>query len=186
MGYIINKNITLKARFSKVLCNVTYVSDVGTPPAAIQIEKGTALTKSQLPEMSVENYNFLGWYIGENKIEEGYVVQDNITLKAKLSKELCIITYTSDVGTPPKSIQIEKGAILTNVELLAMDVESYNFNGWYIDSQKIESGYVVKSNITLTANLSKIMCTVYYVSSQGTPPTSFDVAYGTSLTNEQL
>lgn len=67
--------------------NVSYYSDFGTAPDTIEVQKNEYLTKEQLPDLQYEGYTFLGWYIGDLKIEpDSYQVVKDITLNAKWKK----------------------------------------------------------------------------------------------------
>jgi len=72
---------------------VTYSTTYGSA-ASIILNKGTALTKEDLPELTDEKYNLDGWYVGETKVEAGYKVVEDVTLTAKWSKKTAYITVT--------------------------------------------------------------------------------------------
>ena len=66
---------------------VTYKTEYGNSPSSITLEKNTALTEEQLPELTYEGYDFGGWFLGDEKIEAGYKVSEDITLVAKWDKQ---------------------------------------------------------------------------------------------------
>lgn len=65
-----------------------------------------------------------------------------------------IITYVTDKGTVPAQIALAEGATLMEKHLPALSIETgyYKFEGWYSEGVKIEPGYIIKKNLTLTAN----------------------------------
>ncbi len=70
---------------------ITYESEFAEAPHPVSLTKDTALTAEQLPELFYAGYEFLGWYVTggteeapeETKIEAGFALTQNITLKAK-------------------------------------------------------------------------------------------------------
>lgn len=64
-----------------------------------------------------------------------------------------IITYKTDKGTTPEQIALAEGAILMPDHLpsLVLPTGYFDFNGWYIGNTKINPGYKINGNITLTA-----------------------------------
>lgn len=65
-----------------------------------------------------------------------------------------IITYVTDKGTVPEQIALAEGATIMEKHLPALSIETgyFIFGGWYSGNEKIEVGYKINSNLTLTAN----------------------------------
>lgn len=65
-----------------------------------------------------------------------------------------IITYVTDKGTVPAQIALAEGATLMEKHLPILSIETgyFIFGGWYSGNEKIEVGYKINSNLTLTAN----------------------------------
>ena len=65
------------------------------------------------------------------------------------------VSYTSDYGTAPTSIEVEEDTVLSETQLPTISVEDTNgyiFNGWYDGETKAVAGtYKVTKNVTLTA-----------------------------------
>ncbi len=61
------------------------------------------------------------------------------------------VTYSTSHGTAPNSTRFPKGCTLTAEDLPELTYENYDFEGWYDGNTKIEAGYVVESNLELTA-----------------------------------
>lgn len=62
-----------------------------------------------------------------------------------------IITYTTEKGSAPKQIALADGASLKAEHLPSITAEYFILDGWYFDDEKIEPGYVIKSDLNLTA-----------------------------------
>lgn len=62
-----------------------------------------------------------------------------------------IITYTNEKGSAPKQIALADGASLKAEHLPSITAEYFILDGWYFDDEKIEPGYVIKSDLNLTA-----------------------------------
>lgn len=62
-----------------------------------------------------------------------------------------IITYTTEKGSAPKQIALADGASLKAEHLPPITAEYFMLDGWYFDDEKIEPGYVIKSDLSLTA-----------------------------------
>lgn len=65
-----------------------------------------------------------------------------------------IITYVTDKGTVPAQIALAEGATLMEKHLPILSIETgyFIFGGWYSGNERIEVGYKINSNLTLTAN----------------------------------
>ncbi len=103
-NYQVKKDITLKASWIKenIAIMIHFDSDGGNSIPSMVLKEGTKIT---LPKMPMKKgYQFLGWYLGEEKIEDGRVFEGTttVTLKAKwekvpLSKNRNIVeAYTYD------------------------------------------------------------------------------------------
>lgn len=64
---------------------VTYSSEYGEAPSALQVIKGYALKEADLPELEADGKTFGGWFIGENEVEAGFIVNEDVTLTAAWS-----------------------------------------------------------------------------------------------------
>lgn len=116
---------------------VTYESDYGSAPSAKTVSIGTVLTNNQLQQLAYKGYDFNGWYIGSKKIEAGFVVTSNITLKAKWSPKSYSITYNLNGGennslNPDKYTYSENEESVIKLENPTKD--GFIFEGWYSTS----------------------------------------------------
>lgn len=228
-------DLTYMANWHEIL-TVTYDVNGGSAvsPASFTVESGNEI--GTLASTNKDYYDFLGWYLGDTKIESDYIVRDNITIKAKWKPTEYSINYvlgenatvnpanpttynieTPDFtlnnpkraghrflgwtrgagGTPEMTVTVTQGTTgelhfnahwqdlavvefdpnggtYPNPDALELDPGSeigtlpvptrdgYNFEGWYLGAQKIESDYVVNDDITLVAKWSIITYNITY------------------------
>ena len=184
----------LAVTFSFFACNsevtqattytVTYSSEYGTAPNAITVEENKVLSESQLPTLYVDNAIFDGWYDGDTKAVAGvYQVTGAVTLTAHW---VFSVTYTSEHGTAPETIIVEKNTVLSEIQLPTLSDGALVFKGWFDGDAKAEAGeYQVTRNLSLTAHWAAT-ATVSYHSKFGTVPESFDVELNQTLTAGNL
>lgn len=61
------------------------------------------------------------------------------------------VSYETEHGTAPERISVEEGTVLTADQLPSLTAEGYTFGGWYDGESKVEAGYKVTKDVTLTA-----------------------------------
>ena len=149
--YHVLSDMTLTAMWT-AYCTINYSANRGAVPESKQVLEGYKLSASDLQSLSVDGYEFDGWYIGTTKITatQNYEVTSNITLTAKW---LYTVTYSTTQGTTPQTQKVLSGNAIgaDNLPTLAA-VDDYSFGGWYIGTTKITADYLVTDNITLTAS----------------------------------
>ena len=117
----------------------------------------------KLPVATKAGYEFLGWYIGEDKVEE---IAKGSTGDVSLVAKWNIVEYTisydlaggAHVGAPSDSY-----TVLEEVALGVATKVGYNFLGWYIGENKVEE--IAKGstgNISLVAKWEAIQYQIYY------------------------
>ena len=101
-----------------------------------------------------ETYIFSGWYAENAKTMTGFKITANTVLKARwINRIQCCITYESERSSVPSAVTLPKETKLSGIELPELSCDDYVFTGWYIGEQKIDAGYELLSDITLTANV---------------------------------
>ena len=79
------------------------------------------------------------------------------------------IRYVNQKGTAPTTVSVQTGYEISRADLPNLaDITGYNFGGWYMGGYKVELGYTVKSNITLTAKWLPIEYAISYELDGGT------------------
>ena len=188
VGDTVTSDITLTAKWSVIMCTITYVSDYSQAPQSKQIQAKTKLAAADLPAQdNAYSYTFEGWYIGTTKItaDSNYEVNSDITLTAKWNPINFTITYQTQYGTNPPAITVLKGTELTASYLQPLECDGYIFDGWYLNNAAIPANYTVTSNITLVAQWTPLY-TVSYFTQYGTAPAAKTVLKGTTLTTTDL
>ncbi len=137
--YEIDKDITLKANWVKenIAIMIHFDSNGGNSIPSIVLEEGTEITLPNEP--TKEGYNFLGWYLGEEKIEDGKTFEkvETVTLKARWGKTTVsnnkniLEAYTYNLET------CQTGEETTCVKLTSLP-------------QSVEAGTIIKYRVSNT------------------------------------
>ena len=80
-----------------------------------------------------------------------------------INEEKYTVSYESEYGTVPESFEVAEKTVLAKEQLPVLEEKGYTFAGWYIEETKIEVGYIVLNNITLTAKWTVNTDTAYKV-----------------------
>lgn len=151
----ITSDITLTAKWEGFPKKVTFDANGGAVnEKEITIPYGTQIGTLPIPER--ENFKFLGWFDNtDNQITEAYIVEENITLKAKWEDLSRKITFDANGGTVSEAELTaycgkEIGILPTPERFL------YVFLGWFESSDvshknKITDTTIVKDNMSLIA-----------------------------------
>lgn len=139
-GYVIQKNTTLKAKWSLKKYTITYVCEDFTPPDPVVLEYGTVLDEQYLPDISNINGKEYVWmkdYTGSTCVSIGYVVDDNIILVAEEKKQYDLTLrviyetgYTRNCIIP----DIESGNTFSQIcDYICRNPDTYNVYGLVYD-----------------------------------------------------
>lgn len=162
--YLVNKNMTLKAKWEIIKYNIVYNLDEGinneNNPNSYDIESEIVLL-----DPTKYGYVFKGWYLDNNyntkiiKIEKGSI--NDLNLYAKWEEEttsVYVVTFNSNGGSVVENINVTKNSLIKKP--INPEKEEYNFVGWYKDEEltilwdfEID---VVTSNLTLYAKWEEI------------------------------
>ncbi len=156
-GWSVNTEVGKKLPF-----NITYLNTKGASnlnPVTLQYGDYSYV----LNNISVEHYDFNGWYIGDQKFATISAKQNSdITLTAKWTPVEYNITYNNtkgDVNNNPTSYNIESDTII----LSNLQKEGYTFDGWYNGNKKVTSiptgSY---GNVVLTAKWTPCEYNIIY------------------------
>ncbi len=154
-------------------CTITYQSEFGTVPSTQNVDIGTKLYESYLPTLTQAGHSFTGWYIGNSKVESGYVIQSNITLTAKWDLGSYNITYNLNNGTNSTSNPATYTVEDDTITLSEPTRNGYVFDGWYTSSDFTGSSVTQintsnPSDITLYAKWIAIEYSISYSLNGGT------------------
>ncbi len=122
-----SRAVTLYAQFIEETYTISFNTDGGEE--LFSIERTYGETYGNLPEAIKTGYTFIGWYLGDQKIESNTVVDvtSDTTLKAKYNIINYNITYTLDGGetSNPATYTVEDEIVLNNPTKIG-----YTFSGW--------------------------------------------------------
>jgi len=137
---------------------INFETDGGSEVEKIEVEKGKEVT---LPATSKDGYTFLGWYNGEEKIEDTFKAEKDLTLTAKWEKipekaKTYTITFDSKGGTKVSSIQVECGKTVPSLPTPKRD--GYKFVSWGDKNGKVilKGANLTCANVTLYANWEEV------------------------------
>ncbi len=161
LDFEISEEVELTNSVESSTYKVTYINSYGSAPASL-----TGVTKlpSQLPELTYDGYNFMGWYKDSSyntKATPGETITSNIILYAKWELDSSsVVEYTI-------TLELNGGTFdrseITAIDGTVIDEEfiptrsNYRFLGWYDENDNIIIfPYTIREDITFTAKWEKI------------------------------
>ena len=161
---------------------VRYENEKGYAPETLSIQGGESITDFYLPDLpDIPYYEFDGWYMGGYKVDTDYIVNSNITLKAKWKPIQYIIEYELNGGNNnsdnQKSYTIEDVVVNSGLEikLSKLKRKGYEFKGWHFKEdfsdelvETINISVDSMSDIKLYAEWLPITYKITYVLNDGT------------------
>ena len=165
---------------------ITYVSDYGTVPPQKTVSVNARLTEEDLPTIPYTKYYFEGWYIGNERITEGYKIDSDITLVAKWNTLKYRIDYVLNGGTNNQENPSYYTADSINTEIIIKNPQrtGYDFAGWYftndfsdeiVKTLKINSDSMI--NLKLYAKWIPTEYTITYILNGGTNSSENPASY---------
>lgn len=156
---LITTCILLKKKPTKIEeITITFNVDGGTTVDNMKIKKGTEI---KLPKTVKDGYNFMGWYIDEEKLEDKITINEDKTITAKWEKipedaKTFTVTFNSNGGTNVEKLTVECDKELT---LPASPTkQGYEFISW-VDQHEtpiLDQALLTCEDITLYANWEKV------------------------------
>lgn len=147
--YGIAGDVTLEAWWNANTYTITYNANGGTVSGTTQSVAYDSTYTLRTP--SREGYEFLGWYSGANKVENGtWMSTQGITLKAEWKANTYTITFNANNGTmTPTNATATYDSSIT---LPTPTRTGYVFSGWYDGNTEYTAGtWKIANNVTLTA-----------------------------------
>ncbi len=180
-AYSVTANQTLTAHWRAKVYTITFDLDGGEGKTELNVAFGDTV---YLPRPTKKGYTFLGWFKGEEKVEDGkYTTASDMTLKAKWDAQLYKISLNPDGGTLSEtSIDVKYGE---NYTLPIPTKDKYDFLGWYNGTLKVEDGkYELTSNLSVTAKWEKAVFNVTLDANggDGLTQSNFELRVGDTLT----
>ena len=148
----IKKDITLYAKWTKVIVkyNVTFNND--DIEEKVEVEENTLLAKPTDP--TKEGYNFLGWYLDNQKFDFSTPITSDITLVAKWTKVIVKYNVTFNNDGSETKVEVEENKLLSKPT--DPTKKGYKFTGWYLKDQEFDFSTPITSDIILVAKWAKV------------------------------
>lgn len=152
---IITTCILLKKKPVKIEeITITFNVDGGKKVDNMKVKKGTEI---ELPKTVKEGYNFMGWYLDDEKLEEKITLDKDTTINAKWEKisedaKTFTITFNSNGGT-----KVDKLTVECDKELILPSnptKEGYTFISWVDKNETpiLDKALLACEDLTLYAN----------------------------------
>lgn len=129
---------------------ITYVTDDYVE--RVMVAYGTVLEEPQAPVL--DDYIFLGWYVGDEKYDFSMKVVKDMVLTAKYKLDTVIVTYDMYDGTIFTEKEIVRGSLIDIPETPLKD--GYKFLKWVVDDEEFSFDTKIFDDITLKAIWEKI------------------------------
>ncbi len=168
----IKSNITLYAKWDKIIFTVTFETNGGTHVAS-RTTNVDELYEIDLPTTQKTDFIFMGWFRDYNFLHEflsSDKVTENLTLYAKWEAVKPIIEFDSTGGSLVDSQTIAYGGSVD--EPIVPTQDGYKFIGWYKDkdlTEKFDFSTPVYKKLKLYAKWEKLIFTIKFDSMGGTP-----------------
>ena len=162
-GYQVQGDEMLTARWKIHQYTVSYSTERGSAPAAKTYDYNTALSASDLPQLSQYGYTFGGWYSGSTKIEAGHRLTAPLSLTAQWTPVKYTVRYSTERGSAPAAKTYAYNTTLGTAGLPRLTATGYTHTGWQVEGKTAAADYVVTGEVTLTATWTPNTNTRYTV-----------------------
>ena len=162
-GYQVQGDEMLTARWKIHQYTVSYSTERGSTPAAKTYDYNTALSASDLPQLSQYGYTFGGWYSGSTKIEVGHKLTAPLSLTAQWTPVKYTVRYSTERGGTVEDKSYAYNTTLGTAGLPSLTATGYTHTGWQVEGKTATAGYVVTGEVTLTATWTPNTNTRYTV-----------------------
>ena len=185
-GYQVQGDEMLTARWKIHQYTVSYSTERGSAPAAKTYDYNTALSASDLPQLSQYGYTFEGWYSGSTKIVAGHKLTAPLSLTAQWTPVKYTVRYSTERGSAPAAKTYDYNTTLGTAGLPRLTATGYTHTGWQVEGKTAAADYVVTKNVILTATWEIQRYTVNYTTAHGSKPAAKTYDYNTALSAEDL
>ena len=185
-GYQVQGDEMLTARWKIHQYTVSYSTERGSAPAAKTYDYNTALSASDLPQLSQYGYTFGGWYSGSTKIEAGHKLTAPLSLTAQWTPVKYTVSYSTERGGTVEDKSYAYNTTLGTAGLPSLTATGYTHTGWQVEGAAATADYVVTKNVILTATWEIQRYTVNYTTAHGSKPAAKTYDYNTALSASDL
>ncbi len=133
-------NRTLTATWTPLIYTLTLVNSMTNEQTTITTNFGLPI---QLPQINQPGYTFGGWLENNRPVRFTTMPSGNRTLVASFNARSYPISFSSEKGTAPASIQ---GTYRSTIQLPVMNVDHFIFKGWQGPDGLIQGSFQVPLN----------------------------------------
>ena len=143
---------------NKNACNVTFVLET---QVTIQVNKGEKISQDKIPDTLKEDYEFLGWYNGNELFDvNSSVINSDVTLTAKYEKVNFSVIFITDSQV---SLKLKKGNVIPSEAIPeVVEKEGFIFIGWYNGEELFEFDSEISEDLTLVATYESFLAVDKY------------------------
>ena len=161
------ENVNLAAKWTAIEYSIAYDLDGGICDEELTVKYSVESDDIILPDLSKGGYKFVGWFIGEKKIEKiAKGSYGDLKILAKWSMATYTVEYVCDGNHDnPTELAVDEEYTLKDAEKTG-----YSFEGWHSDESLQTRVYTVISSgetVTLYAKFAPVTYTIAYDYSGG-------------------
>lgn len=161
------ENVNLAAKWTAIEYSIAYDFDGGSCDEELTAKYNVESDDIILPDLSKDGYKFVGWFIGEKKIEKiAKGSHGDLKISAKWSMATYTVEYVCDGNHDnPTELAVDEEYTLKDAEKTG-----YSFEGWHSDESLQTRVYTVISSgetVTLYAKFAPVTYTITYDYSGG-------------------
>ena len=161
------ENVNLAAKWTAIEYSIAYDLDGGICNEELTVKYSVESDDIILPDLSKGGYKFVGWFMGEKKVEKiAKGSYGDLKISAKWSMATYTVEYVCDGNHDnPTELAVDEEYTLKDAEKTG-----YSFEGWHSDESLQTRVYTVISsgeNVTLYAKFAPVTYTIAYDYSGG-------------------
>lgn len=161
------ENVNLAAKWTAIEYSIAYNLDGGSCDEELTVKYNVESDDIILPDLSKDGYKFVGWFIGEKKIEKiAKGSHGDLKISAKWSMATYTVEYVCDGNHDnPTELAVDEEYTLKDAEKTG-----YSFEGWHSDESLQTRVYTIISSgetVTMYAKFAPVTYTITYDYSGG-------------------
>ena len=146
----ITEDITLTASWTKKpeiynYYTVNFVIDDKIEQTTVK--ENETVNEPKVPQK--DNYDFIGWYVGEEKFDFNTKIDKDLTIRAKYEYNIITITYDLDGGLGLGQETIKRGTVIQIPE--PPFKKDHKFLKWTVNGEEFSFDKKITENITIKA-----------------------------------
>lgn len=152
--------------------------------AIVRVVPGNALKEEDFPAPpAVSQSEFVGWYLEEEEIVEGYTPKCDIVVRAKYNTVYTVIFYIGDNAV--KTVAVLAGGCVSEADFPVAEEKGFVCEGWTAGKMPFTAQTIITSDMVVCASLKRVWSVAFTVNgiSLGNPLTVCD---GQNVSNDQL